>query len=111
MSFIALFCPACISMLIKQKRNPAKKENVFVFILEYMSYLFINVLLTQIVVVYVLGLGEVEMSVLNRFAFFTKYSIIAFAIAFLTPYVGEIVKKYIKVSFSIQEKAETKEKS
>lgn len=110
MSFIALFCPASISMLIRHKRGSESNKNVADYILEYACLLFANVLITQIVVVYGLGLSELDISVLNRFSFFTKYSIIAFAIAFFIPYVEETIKKYFSVCFSIEVKNEKEEK-
>ena len=110
MSFIALFCPASISMLIRHKRGVVGNKNIVDYILEYAFLLFVNVLITQIVVVYGLGLSELDISVLNRFSFFTKYSIIAFLFAFFIPYVEEIVKKYFSVCFSIEVKNEKEKK-
>lgn len=102
MSFIALFLPACISMIIRHKRNKELKLNLPESILEYAVLVMVNVLISQSVIVYVLRIGEVDISAFHSFPFFTKYLVISMIIAWITPYLEEIVRKYFEVSFSVE---------
>ncbi|MBD5505071.1 MAG: hypothetical protein HDR09_15405 [Lachnospiraceae bacterium] len=102
MSFIALFLPACISLIIRHKRNDKLKWSVPESIIEYAILVLVNVLVSQCVIVYVLGIGGVDMSAFQSFPFFTKYLVISMALAWLTPYLEEIGRKYISVSFKVE---------
>jgi len=108
MSFIALFLPACISLMIRHKRNKELKWGIPESIFEYAILVIINVLVSQCIIVYILGIKEVDISALQSFPFFTKYLVISIVIAWLMPYVEEIGRKYISISFSVGEG--TKEK-
>ena len=106
MSFIALFLPACISLMTRHRRNKELTWRIPESILEYAVLVMINVLLTQSVIVYVLGLGAVDITAFCSFPFFTKYMIISIFFAWLIPYVEEIGHKYVSVSFSVDSSAE-----
>ncbi len=103
MSFIALFLPASISMMIRHKRNRNLKWSIPESIMEYAILVMANELISQCIVVYVLGIGQVDMTAFQSFPFFTKYLVISMSIAWLTPYIEEIVRKYINVSFSVED--------
>lgn len=109
MSIIALFFPACISMVIRHKRNEKLTWNLAGCILEYAVLTIINVFLSQVVIVNILGITT-DSTAFESFPFFTKYLFIASAAAFLVPYVEEVVSRYIKVSFSVGENEEKKGK-
>lgn len=102
MSFIALFLPACISLIIRHKRNDSLKWSVPESIIEYAILVLINVLISQCVIVYVLGIGGVDMTAFQSMPFFTKYLVISIVIAWITPYLEEIGRKYISVSFKVE---------
>ena len=102
MSFIALFMPASISMMIRNRRKE-KAYSLPASIFEYAVLVLINVFITQSVIVYLLGISEVDMQALNSFPFFTKYTFIAMAIAWLTPYVEEVLCKFIGISFYVEQ--------
>ena len=102
MSFIALFLPACISLIVRHKRNDALKWSVPESIIEYAILVLVNVLVSQSVIVYVLGIGGVDMSAFESLPFFTKYLAISIVLAWLTPYLEEIGRKYIGVSFKVE---------
>ncbi len=110
MSFIALFLPAGISLMIRHKRNQELKWRIPESILEYVVLVLINVLLSQCIIVYLLGIHEVDMSAFQSFPFFTKYLVIAMLIGWLMPYVEEIGRKYVEISFSVGDKPEDEEK-
>lgn len=102
MSFIALFLPSCISLIIRHKRNDRLKWSVPESIIEYAILVLINILLSQCVIVYILGIGEIDISAFQSFSFFTKYLLISMALAWLTPYLEEIRRKYISISFNVE---------
>ncbi|MDE5865159.1 MAG: hypothetical protein K2H31_00950 [Lachnospiraceae bacterium] len=102
MSFIALFLPACISIMIRHKRNKELKWSLPESILEYAVLVMINVLISQCIVVYIFRISEVGMSSFHSFPFFTKYLAISMIIAWVMPYLVEIVRKYFEVSFSVE---------
>jgi len=108
MSFIALFMPACISMLIRHRR---KKESYSVKnILEYAVLVIANVWMSQIIIVYILGIKEVDMTAFQSFPFFTKYMLISVITACLLPYAEEIFCKYIGISFTVEQVGEEDKK-
>ncbi len=101
MKIIGLFFPAFISLLIKIKRNNKQKWDRLV-IIEYGRYTLINVWLTTVIVVYGFNKFEVMIDSLERFSFFLKYTSIAILIAVLLPYLEEIIKKYIQITFIVR---------
>lgn len=108
MSFIALFMPACISMLIRHRR---KNETYSVkSILEYATLVIANTWISQIIVVYILGIKEVDMTAFQSFPFFTKYMLISVLTACLLPYAEEILCKYIGISFTVEQISEEDKK-
>lgn len=110
MSFIALFFPASISMLIRNRRKGRKTDLVEV-ILEYAVLVLINVLVTISIIVYALGMSGIDIQVFNSFPFFTKYILIACGVAWLTPYAEEVLCKFVGVSFTVEERNENSKKS
>ena len=46
---------------------------------------------------------------LDSFPFFTKYSLIAIVTAVFMPYMQEIIKKYVEVTFLVRKKDESLE--
>ena len=100
MSFIALFLPACLSLIIRHKRNKELNWNIPESILEYAILVIFNVLLSESIIVYVLQI-ETDIASFQSFPFFTKYMVISLFFAWLLPYVEEIGRKYIKVSFTV----------
>lgn len=106
MSFIALFLPACISLVIRHRRNQNSVWSMPQSLLEYGILVLINVLLSGSVIVYGLGVSEVNMEAFSSFPFFTKYVMIASVIAYILPYVEEFFRKYISISFEVKKQDE-----
>lgn len=104
MEFIALFTPAVITMSVRYRRNNGKTWEWFQYVKEYIIALFINVLTTQAVITYVLGATGEESGDFARFAFMTKYLIIAGILAFIMPYIGEAFNKAVSVSVTFEER-------
>lgn len=110
MSIIALFFPAFISLNIRYKRKKMYDQKVAGFILKYGIYVLINTFVTQAIITFLLRMDGIEMSAFSSFPFFIKYVMIASVIAFLTPYVEEILEKSINVSFEIEDNSGRNEK-
>ena len=104
MEIIALFCPACIAMTIRQKRGTGCERQWFPVLLEYgRSVLWCN-LLTVVLITYVLGMESVVSEALTSFGFFSKYIIIASGCSFIVPYIQEVAARYVKIRFFLKEK-------
>lgn len=102
MRIIGLFFPALISVSIKHARNSELTWQMPKILAEYGIYVLINVLITASNITYGLGISGVTVDALESFPFFTKYTIIAIVIAIFIPYVEEIIKKYIEVTFVVR---------
>lgn len=66
----------------------------------------VNVLMTAGIITYVLNVSDVMVVSLDSFSFYTKYTAIAIVVAVITPYIQEIVKKYVEVAFTVRKKDE-----
>lgn len=106
MELIALFVPAVITMSVRYVRNNGKSWEWFRYIMEYGIALFVNVLTTQSVIVYVLRATGEESGDFARFAFLVKYLVIAGVLAFIMPYIWEGLMKAISVSVRLEERHE-----
>lgn len=104
MEFIALFAPAVITMAIRYKKKNGKEWEWFLYVKEYVAALLVNVWSTQAVVTYVLGATGEESGDFVRFAFMTKYLLIACVLAFIMPYIWEALTKALSVSVHMEER-------
>lgn len=109
MRYIALFFPAVISVGIKYKRGDNKQWTWFDYVWAYAVSVICNVLFTESVISYALRLGGVTIEAFDSFPFFTKYLFIATVLAVIAPYISEIVRKNIAVSFEVEKKGDGKE--
>lgn len=106
MEWIALLVPAVITMSVRYVRKNGKTWEWFRYVMEYAIALFVNVLTTQVVITYVLGATGEESGDFVRFAFMTKYLMIAGILAFIMPYIWEALMKAISVSVRMEERHE-----
>lgn len=104
MEFIALFAPAVITMSVRYRKNNGKAWEWFEYIKEYITALLVNVWSTQAVIIYVLRATGEESGDFVRFAFMTKYLLIACALAFITPYIWGALAKALSVSVQFEER-------
>lgn len=109
MRIIGLFFPALISISIKHSRNPECTWQMPMLLVEYGIYVLVNVLATTMIITYGLNISDVLVDAFDSFPFFTKYTIIAIIVAVFTPYIQEIAKKYIDITFSVRKKDESME--
>lgn len=110
MELIALFFPAFISMAVRHRRNKELSWNVIACLVEYAVLVVINVFLGEAVITYGLRMTGVDNTGFSSFGFFTKYLFIASVIAYIVPYVEEVVKKYVSISFSVGDSSEKQDK-
>lgn len=106
MKWICLLLPACVSMLVINKRKGEQEasKNVLVDIWRWGVWVLINNLLTFFTLLYVVGYDSLLMEVFESFSFSMKYTLLALIYAWIIPYMVEIVKKYISITFTIKEK-------
>lgn len=69
--------------------------NVIACLVEYAVLVVINVFLGEAVITYGLRMTGVDNTAFSSFGFFTKYLFIASVIAYIVPYVEEVIKKYV----------------
>lgn len=109
MKIIALYLPAVISVAIRYQRGNKRKWEVIDYIREYAIAVIVNTVLTQFIVQYLLSSDEIiDISAFERFFFYTKYMVIACILAFILPYVWEVLNKLVSVSFKVGENHEEK---
>lgn len=108
MKIIGLFAPALISVWIKYLRDEKKICQMPMILIEYGIYVLVNVLVTTGIITYGLNMDGITADAFDSFPFFTKYVVIAIVAAFLTPYIEEMIKKYIQVTFSVRAHDEKK---
>lgn len=98
MIIIGLFFPSLIAMAIYRKRSKGVSSGWQPMIIRYGVYVLLNTWITQALITYLLGQGQVTESALTSFPFFIKYVVIASACAVILPYIEEMIKKCIGVS-------------
>lgn len=104
MRIIGLFFPALISVSIKHSRNPEYTWQFPQILVEYGIYVLVNVLLTTVAVTYVMNVPGVIVDALDSFPFFIKYMVIAVLAAVFVPYIEEMIRKYIHITFTVRTK-------
>lgn len=102
MQVIGLFFPAIVSVMIRNRKNTESGWRMPAILFRYGIYVLVNVLLTVCVITYGLGLSGVTVDALNSFPFFTKYTVIALILAFLVPFVEEIIGKYLQITLTVR---------
>ena len=106
MELIALFFPAFISLAVRHRRNKELSWNAIACLVEYVVLVITNVFLSEAVITYGLKMTGVDNTAFSSFGFFTKYLFIASVIAYITPYVEEVIRKYVSISFSVGENSD-----
>lgn len=102
MQIIGLFFPALISIIIRHTRDKEQLWEMPVTLIRYGIYVLYNVLLTTVIITYGLNNSGVTVDAFESFPFFTKYVTIAIMVAIFLPYVEEMIKKYIRVTFTVK---------
>lgn len=105
MTFLALSGPATIALAIRINRGKIDSKNILGVILAYAKLCLGVNLVTMCIITYLLGMSGVVADSFASFSFFTKYVLIASAWSFVWAYVSEIIGKYVKISFKVEDSA------
>jgi hypothetical protein len=98
MWIIAVFIPGIISLRVVHRRSRSEwkfPDTLF----DYLVWTLVDTWLSTCVIVYAFGLNETVYTYLNSFSFFTKYVFVSAVIAFIIPYIKELVCRNIEISF------------
>lgn len=106
--FIAILCPAVISVAILHIRIRELRLFHVKTLIEYVVFLLVNVFLSTLLVCILLG-TDVRIDSFMSFTFFIKYVAIATILAVLIPYVYLIARTYIKIQLVIEDYEEDNE--
>ena len=106
--FIAILCPAVISVAILHIRIRELRLFHVKTLVEYVVFLLVNVFLSTLLVCILLG-TDVRIDAFMSFTFFIKYVAIATILAVLIPYVYLIARTYIKIQLVIEDYEEDNE--
>ena len=106
--FIAILCPAVISVAILHIRIRELRLFHVKTLAEYVVFLLVNVFLSTLLVCILLG-SDVRIDAFMSFTFFIKYVAIATILAVLIPYVYLIARTYIKIQLVIEDYEEDNE--
>ena len=106
--FIAILCPAVISVAILHIRIRELRLFHVKTLVEYVVFLLVNVFLSTLLVCILLG-TDVRIDSFMSFSFFIKYVAIATILAVLIPYVYLIARTYIKIQLVIEDYEEDNE--
>ena len=106
--FIAILCPAVISVAILHIRIRELKLFHVKTLVEYVVFLLVNVFFSTLLVCILLG-SDVRIDAFMSFTFFIKYVAIATILAVLIPYVYLIARTYIKIQLVIEDYEEDNE--
>lgn len=104
LKILSLFFPALISILIYTKRRSIEIRLTLDLLIRYAIYVLIVNWCALSIVIYILKIENVILEFLESGPFFTKYTLIAMFLAWIIPYIEEIVQKSIHISFHIEER-------
>lgn len=105
MKWICLLLPACVSMKISYQRNGNQplSENALFEVFRWGCWVIVNNILTMITMLFVFKHGSIVVEVFESFGFSLKYMVVSLAFACVLPYIFEILKKYVAITFSVGE--------
>ena len=103
MPYIALLCPAAISLAIFRKRSGSDLKTID-NILAYLGFALIINWLTMFLSVHFLKIYGAGMESLSGFEFFVKYTAIALAFALVLPAVFDMFRKLFIIKFNDKKK-------
>lgn len=102
MRLIALFFPALISLLIYTQRQSVELKLELRLLIRYCIYVILVNWSGMSLVTYIIGIRDCRLEYMESWPFFTKYIAIAVFFAWIIPYIEEIVRKNVHVSFRVE---------
>lgn len=109
MRTIALWIPAVVSVGIRHMRNEKLGWGMPAVLIEYGIYLLIDNFVPAVILAFRSNTSDSAVWALDGFSFFAKYIATAVIVAVLAPYMEEMIRKYIKITFTVEAKDEKKE--
>lgn len=103
MPYIALLCPAAISLAIFRKRRGSDLK-VIDSVVAYLCFVLMINWLTMCTSVYLLKIYDSQMVFMENFVFFTKYVAIALAFALILPPLFDLFQKFFVIRFNDKKK-------
>lgn len=102
MRMISLCFPALISISIEHSRSQSKDWNISRFLLKYGIFVLIDAWVSMAMVAYLFGKLGSSIDAFDRFTFFVKYNAISVMVAIALPYMEELIRTYIAVTFTVR---------
>ena len=103
MPYIALLCPAAISLAIFRKRRGSDVK-VIDSVVAYLGFVLMINWLTMCTSVYLLKIYDSRMEFMENFVFFTKYVAIALIFALILPPLFDLFQKFFTITFNDKKK-------
>lgn len=98
MSYIALLCPAAVSLALFRKRRGSEFKAVD-NILAYLAFALIINWADMLVMVHYLKIYDASQEALGNFGFFVKYTAVALVFALVLPSVFDMFYKFVVIKF------------
>jgi len=106
MKYVCILLPAFIAVAVKNNRG--EKKDLLGTILSFGLWTLLLNLINMILITYVLRMDGVTADALESFSFAIKYIVVGSVMAFVLPYVFEIVSKYLHIDFKVEVADENK---
>lgn len=101
---IALFFPAFISISVYARRKSIELVPDLKLLVRYGIYVMLLNWLGMSLITYIFHIEDCVMETMESWGFLTKYIFITAFLAFLIPYIEEIIQKSICISFTVEER-------
>lgn len=102
MKAIALFFPALISISIYVRRMSIERKITLNMLIKYAIYVMLTNWCCMSLLTYAVRLEDCRAEYLDSWGFFTKYLLLAALFAWMIPYVEEMIRKSVQVSFQVK---------
>ena len=104
MIILCMFLPPILSLKIQVRRSNLIDNSVLSHIISYFSWTMVSNILTMATILFIFKKDGTTAEAFYSFRFALFYTMINMIICLILPYINEIVRKLINVSFVIEEK-------
>ena len=98
MPFVALMCPAALSVAVYRKRR-GYEISIIDSLIAYLIFVLLVNLCAMSTVVYLFRINDPMQDYLKAFGFFIKYILIASAYSLILPPLYDLIKRYFSIKF------------
>lgn len=102
MKMIVVFFPAFICISVYAKRRSVELMPDLKLLIRYGIYVMIINWCSMSTVTYVFAVKDCRLEYMDSWGFLTKYNFIAMFFAWIIPYIEEVVRKSISISFKVE---------